>query len=270
MADDGKNLKNVSFIEIEKAEAHNFQGGLKVFSNEVGFAERINELYHITDEPVDVNLATALGLFMESGHALVLSVLALLRCHHAQTLNELRRAVECASYGHKTRDHEIAKIWVEGEEHKDFGKHFKRENRFDQSHPIIKSLKPAWEMASKYASHATLGSTMGHQEHPSPDKFEYAFFDLGDDHLNNRGRLFCFVLKTHLQILQVFEEVFSENLSAEWKEKRQKLTTEVEGYLVRYVKPHLDNVHLNEKKQEFARAGLIYPENGLLINLLKK
>lgn len=260
---------NVNFVEIEKAEAHNFQGGLKAFSNEVRFAERISELYQVTAGSVHVDLVTALGLFMESGHALVLSVLALLRCHNAQALNELRRAVECASYGHKTKDPHIAKIWVEGEEHEGFAKNFRYENRFDRKHPVLKGFKSTWEMASTYASHATLGAIMGHQEHPRHDKFEYGFFDLGEDHLNHRGRLFCFILKTNLQILQVFEEVFEKILSAKWKEARQKLESDVDRYIERFIKPHLTKVRTDEKKKEFAKAGLILPEDGLLMALLK-
>jgi hypothetical protein len=135
---------------------------------------------------------------------------------------------------------------------------------------VIKEFKETWEFASNYACHATMGAMMGHQEYSSPEKFEYDFFDLiGDDHLNNRGRQFWFVLKAHLRILQVFEEVFEKSLSDKWKEDRRKLTGETEWYIERFIKPHLTKVRQEERKKRFAKAGLVAPEDGMLLKSLK-
>lgn len=263
---DSKFLFQYTLEEIQENEDKNFRANKQLLAGELPFFEELRWLCDNCTGEVGDSLYVPFSLYQIVGNSLTAAGLSLMRGHIMHSVGITRTAIEAAAFAYKTRDPEIARVWIRRKSGDEEHRKRLQKAKFPKSHPNLSLLSDRWAFACDLGSHATLAS-IAIKHVRDGDRRAVSFFDLADPPEPEFMRFFVWLLDTHLIIHGVFEEIFREISNVNWRERADKLRAGFAAYKRGPIRDMLDP-QPGRKQASRTPGGIWLPVEGEFFKLV--
>lgn len=200
----------------------------------------LGELIGSYQGPPSESMLAGVTFLQDCEYLLHTSVLTLLRGHLSDSFRVVRRAIESSASAHRmAQDSATIGLWLYAQRSDANNKRYKAafsvKSLFPKDHQLLTDLYQSYDICSKQMhsrleSFATRTTTTidGGQEWIGIE-----YFDVGAHSPGEPARTFLWTIKTYLQILLVFEEVFVEVMQkdrATWEAKIRHVETQYDEH----------------------------------------
>lgn len=199
---------------INKAENKNLEAGMKLFSKEVYFYDKLDELFCFEKDSIDDAHSVLMNLFQLCHHNLIFSFINLLRGHFVEPSIINRKSIEAISQATIINENLDlhSRIWCKGENKKDSNNSALFESIFRKDK--FRSCKNKKELKHFYKLFSTLthaNITAGiHRFKKERNKIRFGYFDTEVDNLDAwMVRYLNYTILAYITILEEFAEIFN-------------------------------------------------------------
>jgi len=212
-----KKFKNI--IDIFEEEKNNLYVSIKKFKEEIKFLNRIGFLYQyfiktIKDYPKEK--VPILQMFYSCFRNFYISTELMLKTHIPEAYTIISRSAEAVALARKfSKNSEIMNVWLKSKKNEKFidkyGKLFPKEDSL--LYPEIYNI---YNLTSNYGRHQNFESTIFFTDTSNLNNNIINFnFSYIDDEQNLR-RCINYLIYCYLKFLEIFNEIFKENLNKKY------------------------------------------------------
>lgn len=246
-------------VEIEKIrelQNQNFEISKNALGDSWGLGQDLLELYESLSEIIKdckVKISpeefTSLSFFLGSQYQLVMGCLAILSGNLSDSFQYTRKAIELSAFAARVKRHpHLAEIWQKADDNDDayeeYRKKFSPGKLFSEDNKILGDLYTRYDECSKitHSSIVSLAQNVEINETEKGIETSFQFFGVRADDHSEPARTYLWTIDTHFKIIQIFEDVFSNNIKPDlstWEIRRNTMEAKLAVHKERW-KPIVD------------------------------
>jgi hypothetical protein len=166
------------------------------------------------------------------------------RCRLTDCKQATRRAIELAAFAHRIHRHpHLAEVWADASKDDNaydrYRKKFSGKALFPADHETLQTLSKSYDYCSKHfhGSPFSVGARTTIELGEGGLEFRFREFECSDQDKSEPAATFLWLIDTHLQILDVFAEVFEAQLGdlmRSWRVRATSLRGKLEEHVVKW------------------------------------